>query len=117
MPGKTGLMVFRSATPSDAVTGSYQGIFRIGGATFTKRVRIETVKPNRLKIELNFAGDLLGKGGAPGKGSLRVKWLNGAVAGNLKSTVEYLFKPVSTEFDGYRQYTFDDPATAFIPRP
>lgn len=113
VPGKTGLMVFRSATPSDAVTGSYQGIFRIGGATFTKRVRIETVKPNRLKIELNFAGDLLGKGGAPGKGSLRVKWLNGAVAGNLKSTVEYLFKPVSTEFDGYRQYTFDDPATAF----
>ena len=46
--------------PHDAVTGNYKAVFRIGGATFTKRIRIETVKPNRLKINLNFPGEILG---------------------------------------------------------
>ena len=112
-PGGKNLLVFKTATHSDAVTGDYKAIFRIGGASFTKRVRIETIKPNRLKIELNFPGEILGGTGTAAKGTLKVKWLNGATAGNLKSSVEYLLKPVKTEFPKYPQYNFDDPSIQF----
>jgi len=111
--GGKNLLVFKTATSSDAVTGDYKAIFRIGGASFIKRVRVETIKPNRLKIDLNFPGEILGGSGTASKGTLNVKWLNGATAGNLKSSVEYLLKPAKTEFPKYRQYNFDDPSIQF----
>ncbi len=107
------LLVFATKTDADAVTGNYRAVFRIGGATFTKRVRIETVKPNRLKINLTFPDGILGGSNPAAKGTLNVKWLNGSVAKNLKSTVEYLLKHTKTEFEKYGQYTFDDPINEF----
>ena len=107
------LLVFTTKTNADAVTGNYRAVFRIGGATFTKRIRIETVKPNRLKISLNFASEILGGSDPVTRGTLNVKWLNGSVAKNLKSSVEYLLKHTKTEFEKYGQYTFDDPANEF----
>ncbi|MCX6259950.1 MAG: MG2 domain-containing protein [Bacteroidia bacterium] len=111
--GGKNLLVFKTATAPDAVTGDYKAQFRIGGAMFTKRVRVETIKPNRLKIDLNFPGEILGGSGVASKGTLKVKWLNGATAGNLKSSVEYILNPTKTEFAKYRQYNFDDPAIKF----
>ncbi|MDP4222806.1 MAG: MG2 domain-containing protein [Bacteroidota bacterium] len=107
------LLVFRTVTASDAVTGDYKALFRIGGAVFSKRVRVETIKPNRLKIDLNFPSKILDASGTGTNGSLKVKWLNGSAAGNLKTSVEYLLKPVKTEFDKYSQFNFDDPAIQF----
>ena len=107
------LLVFTTKTSPDAITGSYKALFRIGGVTVTKRIRIETVKPNRLKISLNFPGDILGGSNSFIKGHLNVKWLNGAVAKKLKSSVEYLLKPTKTEFEKYPQYIFDDPVKEF----
>jgi hypothetical protein len=112
-PSGSNLLVFVSKTSPDAVTGNYNAVFRIGGATFTKRVRIETVKPNRLKINLNFPGEILGGSDRTAKGSLNVKWLNGAVAKNLQSSVEYILKHTKTEFEKYGQYIFDDPISEF----
>jgi uncharacterized protein YfaS (alpha-2-macroglobulin family) len=109
----SGLLVFRTMTPDNAVTGNYTATIKVGGASFNKRVRIETIKPNRLKIDLNFQGDLLGGTGAKETGHMKVKWLNGAVARNLKASVELLFRSVKTSFPGYPQYLFDDPASRF----
>jgi alpha-2-macroglobulin len=111
--GGTNLLVFTTKTASDAVTGNYRAQFTIGGATFTKRIRIETVKPNRLKINLKFPGEILGGSNPVTRGSLNVKWLNGAVAKNLKSSVEYILKHTKTEFEKYGQYIFDDPVNQF----
>jgi alpha-2-macroglobulin len=107
------LLVFATKTTADAVTGNYRAVFRIGGASFTKRIRIETVKPNRLKINLNFPAEILGGSDPVTKGTLNVKWLNGSVAKYLKSSVEYLLKHTKTEFEKFGQYTFDDPANEF----
>ena len=107
------LIVFRTATSADAVTGDYKARFRIGGASFTKRVRVETIKPNRLKIDLDFPADILGGSVNASKGTLKVKWLNGSTSGNLKSSVEYILKPAKTEFTKYPGYNFDDPAIQF----
>lgn len=111
--GGKSLLVFRTKTPPDAATGNYTASFRIGGALFTKRVRVETIKPNRLKLELAFPGKLLSGSDGGTKGTLKVKWLNGSVAGNLNSIVEYILKPVKTEFQKYPQYNFDDPSVTF----
>ncbi len=107
------LIIFKTGTPNDAITGSYTALFRIGGATFTKRIRVESIKPNRLKMELAFPNDILKQKEGGTSGSLTVKWLNGNIAGNLRSSVEYHFKPVKTVFEKYRQYVFDDPSAGF----
>jgi uncharacterized protein YfaS (alpha-2-macroglobulin family) len=107
------LLVFTSRTSPDAVTGNYRAQFRIGGAIFTKRIRIETVKPNRLKINLNFPGEILGGTNPVSRGTLNVRWLNGAIAKNLQSSVEYILKHTKTEFEKYGQYDFDDPVNEF----
>jgi len=106
------LLVFTTKTSSDAITGNYKAIFRIGGAEFIKRIRIETVKPNRLKINLNFPEQILG-GNRAAIGSLNVKWLNGSVAKRMRSSVEYLLKQTKTEFEKLGQYIFDDPSKEF----
>lgn len=103
------LLVFSTRTSPDAVTGNYNAVFRVGGATFTKRVRIETVKPNRLKINLSLPSGILGGDERTAIGNLSVKWLNGAIAKNLKTTVEFIFRHTRTTFDKYGQYDFDDP--------
>ncbi len=113
---KTGgnkLLLFRTKTSDGAVTGNYKASFRIGGALFTKRIRVESVKPNRLKLGLNFGSEILGGAKPVSRGSLNVKWLNGSVSGNVKASVEYILKPVKTEFPKYKQFTFDDPVTPF----
>jgi alpha-2-macroglobulin len=112
-PDKNNLLVFTSKTSSDAVTGNYKAIIHIGGASFTKRIRIETVKPNRLKINLTFPHEILGGTNPVSRGTLNVKWLNGALAKNLKSSVEYILKHTQTEFEKYKQYVFDDPVNEF----
>ncbi len=112
-PEKSNLLVFKTKTSTDALTGNYQAIFRIGGATFTKRIRIETVKPNRLKLNLDFPGEVLGGANPVAKGTLNVKWLNGNVARDLKSSVEYILKRTETKFEKYGQYIFDDPISEF----
>lgn len=112
-PDGSNLLVFTTKTSEDALTGNYKAVFRIGGASFTKRVRIETVKPNRLKINLQFPDEILGGSDQSAKGSLNVKWLNGSVARNMKSSVEYILRHTKTEFEKYGQYNFDDPVTEF----
>ncbi len=112
-PSGSNLLVFTTKTSGDAVTGNYKAVFRIGGATFTKRIRIETIKPNRLKINLNFPEEILGGSDPVSKGTLNVKWLNGSVASDLKASVEYILKPAKTVFEKYGQYNFDDPAIEF----
>jgi uncharacterized protein YfaS (alpha-2-macroglobulin family) len=109
------LLVFATRTLTDAITGNYTANFRIGGALFTKRVRVETIKPNRLKINLDFADEILGGSKSSSRATLNARWLNGATAGNMKASVEYLLKKTKTEFKNFRQYTFDDPVSEFFP--
>jgi uncharacterized protein YfaS (alpha-2-macroglobulin family) len=110
---RNSLLVFRTKTRDNALTGNYRAVLRVGGATFTKRVRIETIKPNRLKINLDFQREILGGSESSNTGQLNVKWLNGLVAGNMKTSVEYLLKHTSTKFDRYSQFNFDDPVAEF----
>ncbi|HNX66976.1 MAG TPA: MG2 domain-containing protein, partial [Bacteroidales bacterium] len=108
-----GFLSFSSVTRDDAVTGNYKALVRIGAATFAKTLKVETVKPNRLKILLDFPSEVLGGEDRTINANLKAAWLNGAVAHDLKSKVTLLLKPTKTTFDRYSQYTFDDPTAEF----
>ncbi|HCY88887.1 MAG TPA: hypothetical protein DHV17_01365, partial [Chitinophagaceae bacterium] len=60
-----GFYVFKTATDAAAPTGNWTARVKVGGAVFDKKIKIETIMPNRLKINLDFgANPLLGKNGS-----------------------------------------------------
>jgi len=107
-----GVYAFPVATSQDAPTGSYTARVRVGGATFSQPVRIETVMPNRLKLNLDFGVNEL-KANRNITANLNAKWLHGAPARNLKAKVDITLSQSSTSFKNYKDYSFDDPGRSF----
>ncbi|MBN1338506.1 MAG: alpha-2-macroglobulin [Bacteroidales bacterium] len=106
---------FATKTAPEAPTGVWRAVVKVGGSSFTRMFRIETVKPNRLKINLDFKTKLLVAGTSDITGALSVKWLHGANAGNLQAKTDLTLKPVATRFPAFKEYNFDDPSIAFSP--
>lgn len=108
-----GYNVFRTATLQSSPTGNWLAKVKVGGAVFEKRIRIETVMPNRLKIDLNFGKDsMLGKN-IPGTGELSSRWLFGAPAKNLKAKIDASLYAKKTSFPKFKDYTFYNPTTKY----
>lgn len=103
---------FTVPTSTDYKTGNYNAKVSVGGATFSKGLKIETVKPNRLKIKIDFEGEIL-TNNKPLQGDLNVAWLHGAPAKNLKAEIKAKFTSTSTSFKGYKNYVFNDPTRTF----
>lgn len=110
--GELGLYAFDMPTEPDAPTGAWNVKVNVGGASFTKRLRIETIKPNRLKIDLKLPDKTLLRG-EPLDAPLHVEWLQGATARNLKYDIQGTFISTPTAFTGYKGFCFDDPARTF----
>ena len=111
--GENGFYNFATQTAPDAPTGNWNARVKVGGAEFTQPVKIETVKPNRLKINLDFGVDKLTAGNSNISGNLQVNWLHGAPGRNLKATFEVLLTKAETKFQRYPDFTFDDPSREF----
>src|SRR5688572_1701962 len=90
-------------------TGTWMTKVQVGDAVFTKALRIETIKPNRLKIDAKLPKEIIAT--APDqKIELDVTWLFGAPASNLKANVEAQFTPLPFSPTGFKEFTFTDPA-------
>ncbi len=111
--GINGFYQFTFATKDEDMTGNWMARVKVGGATFTKQLKVETVKPNRLKINLDFGKDKLYRNDKNIKGDMEVKWLHGAVAQNLQANVIMELKPIKTSFMSYNDYVFDNPSVNF----
>ncbi|MCB0739077.1 MAG: hypothetical protein KDC92_16325, partial [Bacteroidetes bacterium] len=108
--GVNGMYTFRLATSLDAPTGNWQAKVLLGNSTFYKTIPVETIKPNRLKINLDFGVEELTALNPEINGKLSVKWLHGAVAKNLKAKIEAVVQNTSISFSDYENYYFDDQA-------
>lgn len=108
-----GMYGFSIPTDSDATTGNWQAKVKVGGAEFSERIKIETVKPNRLRISLDFGKDKITALDNDVSGKLNVRWLHGAKAKNLRTQIELLLTPATTSFKGYSGYSFDDASKEF----
>ena len=104
---------FDFVTDADAPTGNWRAKAKVGGASFQKTVKIEAIKPNRLKVALEFDHDRFTSADRTVSGDLNVRWLTGATASGLKAEYEMVLRPVKTSFDKYPNYSFDDESKKF----
>jgi uncharacterized protein YfaS (alpha-2-macroglobulin family) len=110
--GKDGFYTFPIKTSADAITGNWQARIKVGGATFSKTIKVETIKPNRLKIRLDM-GEMIDASSGSMTASLSSQWLHGAPASNLKADVEMTLSSVRSPFKDYPAYSFNNPASNF----
>lgn len=110
--GMNGFYTFDVPTQAGDPTGLWNAYIKVGGTTFHKGLRIETRKPNRLKINLTLP-KILQSTDKNVTVPLASAWLTGATASKLKAKVEMSLSKVNTQFKNYGQYIFNDPATDF----
>ncbi|MCK5725241.1 MAG: hypothetical protein KAH22_00295 [Thiotrichaceae bacterium] len=101
---------FKLKTDEDATTGKWLVKAQLGGNEFTKMLNIEMIRPNRLKIDLDFATKALHGYKTLPTGKLFSQWLHGAKANGLKTKVSVRFREKRTKFTSFTDYQFDDPS-------
>ena len=110
--GKDGFYAFEIATEPGVQTGAWNAVFSVGGAQFKHKVQIETIKPNRLKINLETGSEMLASG-EEANISVESHWLTGPVAANLDGKLDIVLNNTTHPFPEYRGYTFTDPLKTY----
>lgn len=95
-------------TAADAPTGIWQVKTLVGDASFKKNIRIETVKPNRIKVAFATGDGPLRLSGGTKRVGMKANWLHGAPAANLKANVEASIRIDKSGFESFAGYTFFD---------
>lgn len=104
-----GMYTFRTMTDANAITGNWMARVTVGKKQYTRSLKVETIKPNRLKIYLDFGKEKIYADSKDEKGQLEVKWLHGAVAKYMKAQVDVNVTGGNTTFPKYFGYIFDSP--------
>ncbi len=103
--GKLGLYSWDVPTDPTDPTGVYTAVVSVGNVQFEKSLRIEAIKPNRMKIELSHYDVLTPQNNMV---SLHTEWLNGATTHDQQFTVSGTFVKAHTTWKGLEEYNFDD---------
>ncbi len=103
---------FTIPTQTTSPTGNWNATISVGGASFAKNLKVETIKPNRLKVNLNFQ-DAIITSSSDLKGDANVKWLHGAPARNLKIKTDATIRRSYDGFKDFSTYNFYDPIRSF----
>ncbi|MCA0426343.1 MAG: hypothetical protein LCH37_02820 [Bacteroidetes bacterium] len=107
-----GFYDLRTKTDDEAITGNWTARVKVGAAVFSKQLKIETVVPNRLKIELDFPGKSLSADESI-QFKLKSRWLHGATASGLRASVEMGLYQVATTFNQFPDFNFEDKTRRF----
>ena len=110
--GCDGMYSFTFTTSPDAPTGNWEVAVTAGGQTWYKTVKIETVKPNNIVIDLQL-NDKPAIPGSDVRGDISARWLVGNPAKDLETRVEVTFTRGRTSFDNYKGYVFEDRSRSF----
>lgn len=100
---------FPISTKASYPTGTYKLIAHLGSEKFVKNIKVETVKPNRLKIQYADEKKMLNLFSEPSL-SFESKWLHGASAEGLKTEVDITYTHRPLVFTSLKGYNFSDPA-------
>ena len=109
-----GIHTFKLQTTPASPTGIWRAKASFGGASFEKNIRVDAVKPNRMKIDMRLGdGQMIDAGDFTGR--LTARWLHGAPASGAKVTLQAQLTQIPTRFKGYTDYSFDDATKEFDP--
>lgn len=108
--GVDGMYVFKLKTEPDAPTGNWFVNVNVGGVKFSKKIKIEAVKPNRLKINLQFAEKEFYNINKNSIATISSAWMHGAPAANLRATYDVFYgKSVFEAGKKFENFTFEIP--------
>jgi len=110
--GVEGFYYFPITTAQDAPTGTWNATVKVGGTSFSKSLKVATIKPNRLKLKLDFKDEVLDASKAV-EGEASALWLHGAPARNLKIEMDATIRSTRTAFPKFTKYHFNDPVRSF----
>ncbi|MCR5841620.1 MAG: hypothetical protein K6G86_06040, partial [Bacteroidales bacterium] len=103
---------FPFTTAEDAPSGRWRVDVNVGGQSFSKSLRVETIKPNKLDISLHFDKDYISPS-ANDIGDITATWLYGAPGSGLKVNGSVELSAATTSFKGWEGYDFRDEARSF----
>lgn len=92
-------------TQIDDETGSWSVRVIAGNNTFEKRISVETVKPNRLKINIDLHEDI--ESDVKKGMDVKAAWLHGAEVSDLKITVDGAVSMGKLKFDRWPGFEFN----------
>lgn len=98
--------------PESGATGTWRAEATVGNSTFSLPIKVETIKPNRLRIGLNIENKILKtKDNSPV--TLKGNWLSGLISPNLKFEASYTLSEIENPFPALKGYSFTNPFTKF----
>lgn len=103
---------FPITTDPEGATGNWNATITVGGAQFSHTLKLASIKPNRLKLHLDFEDKIL-DASKPIKGTASANWLHGSPARNLKIDMTATLRASTTAFLDYANYNFIDPVRTF----
>ncbi|CAN5626581.1 MG2 domain-containing protein [soil metagenome] len=111
--GEDGFYVFKVNTDAASPTGNWLAKVKVGGAAFEKRLKVETIMPNRLKINVDFGKDAILGDVSNASGTINAKWLFGSPGKNLKAKIDASLSAKKTSFAKFAGYDFDNPTSGY----
>lgn len=113
--GNNGHLYFSIPSDTKAPTGNYVAELNTADNSFTKVLKIETVKPNRLKVNIGIADTIMDSKGNV-SGSIESKYLFGAPAAGLRAVVNADYSALPLDIPVLSDYSFGHPLQYFSAR-
>lgn len=104
---------FHTKTDPEAPSGNYLVLVKVGNRQFTERLKIETIKPNRLKLHFRPKHEQILTAETDSIGLLSARWLHGSPGKNLKANITASLFPAHTSIKGFSDYQFQSPLRHF----
>lgn len=107
-----GMYYFKVATQKDDPTGIWNAYVKLGNSSFHKALNVETIKPNRLKINLKADKKYISTDELSWF-SLSANWLTGATASSLKTDGTLSLSSITNPFPEFKDYKFSSSNRTF----
>ena len=108
--GKDGFYTYTFKTETSSRTGIWKLEAVIGDQTFKKDISVETVVPNRIKVNLNIP-EVVNFNQEITDWTINANYLFGEPAGNLKYGVGFDIREEPLNFEKYKDYAFKAPSS------
>lgn len=108
--GKNGFYTYTFKTDLSSRTGIWKLEATIGDQIFKKDISVETVVPNRIKVNLNIP-EVVNYNEEIKDWTINANYLFGEPAGKLKYGVSFDIREEPINFEKYKDYTFKEPST------
>lgn len=112
---QNGMFNFSLPLDPNAETGEWQAQLVIGGKKFVKTLKVEAVKPVRLKTELTFPEKIFASD-LNITGQVKTRFLFGQPAANLNYKVDAHLQSIPLKLKDWIGFTFQSPFNKFAPR-